>query len=88
MAKENVSESIKDGLTEADLTVQVAQKEGEALLAGIQALICAKDGVHAANLRNAAALCVRLDTVLFSLMNDVNCIAEKHGANYIEVPNV
>lgn len=75
-------ESVKSGLTEADCCVQEAQKHGEAVLAGIQALIQSKEGTHTANLRNAEVLCERLDSILFSLMNDVNCIAERHGAHY------
>ena len=86
MAIANVAQgetgTLKSGITEMDMTVQAAQKEGEALLAGIQALIRDKAGVQTANLRNAEALCERLDSVLFSLMNDINCLAEKHGAEY------
>jgi hypothetical protein len=92
MAKANVAQSeavtIKSSITEIDMTVQTAQKEGEALVAGIQALIRAQDGIHTANLRNAEALCERLDSVLFSLMNDVNCMAERHDAHYMEAVHV
>lgn len=86
MAKENVAQSdavsIKSSITEMDMTVQAAQKEAEALVAGVQALIRAKVGVQAVNMRNADALCDRLEAVLFSLMNDINCMAERHGAEY------
>ena len=92
MASENVSQSgdapIKGTITEIDMTVQTAQKEGEALVAGIQALIRARDGTHTANLRCAEMLCERLDSVLFSLMNDVNCMAERHDAHYMEEAHV
>ena len=87
MASDNVAQSgdtsIKGTITEIDMTVQTAQKEGEALVAGIQALIRDKDGTHTANLRCAEALCERLDSVLCSLMNDVNCMAERHQAHYM-----
>ena len=56
----------------------------EALLSGIQALIRSKDGVQAVNLRNADLLCESLDSVMFSLLNDVNCMAERHDAHYDE----
>lgn len=86
MASENVAQSeavtMKRSITEIDMTVQAAQEEGEALVSGIQALINAKDGTPTANLRSARVLCERLGTVLFNLMNDVNCMAERHGAHY------
>lgn len=84
MMNQHTIESVKSSLTEADGCVQEAQKVGEALLSGIQALIQSKEGTHTANLRNAAVLCERLDTILFTLMNDVNCIAERHGAHHDE----
>lgn len=84
MAKENVTQSEKSTITEIDRTVQDAQRRGEALLSGIQALIRSKDGVQAVNLRNADLLCESLDSVMFSLLNDVNCMAERHDAHYDE----
>lgn len=84
MAKENVTQSEKSTITEIDRTVQDAQKRGEALLSGIQALIRSKDGIKAANLRNADVLCESLDSLMFSLLNDVNCMAERHDAHYDE----
>jgi hypothetical protein len=86
MAKENVAQgnlaSVKRSLTEMDMTVQHAQKEGAALLAGIQALISDKDCTNRTNIQSADVLCERLDGILFSLMNDINCMAEQHGAHF------
>ena len=92
MAKANVAQSeadsIKSSITEIDMTVQTAQKECEALVAGIQALIRAKDRTQTSNLRNAVELCEQLDSVLLGLMNDVNCVAERHEAHYMEAVHV
>jgi hypothetical protein len=92
MANANVAQSdassMKRSITEIDMTVQIAQKQAEALVSGVRALLSSKGGVQSVNLRSADVLCESLDSVLFSLMNDVNYMAERHGAHYMEDASV
>jgi hypothetical protein len=75
-------ESLRSGLTEVDQCCQEAQANAEALLSGIRALIKLKDDQTGVNLDNAAKLCEQVDAIFYSLMNDINCIAERNDAAY------
>ena len=79
MARENVAQYAITNLTEADRCCQAAQSEGEAVISGMKALLKQGDRL---SVSHAEKLCDRIDSIFFSLMNDINCIAERHDAHY------
>ena len=92
-APKSTPEALKKSLTEADMVCQDAQAKAEAILLNIKALLkqsddalsCGRTCSDTMNRDTAANLCEQVDAIFYSLMNDINCIAEEHNANYREV---
>lgn len=78
----NSTKAMQDSLNEADRVSQSTHLQIEAATASIRLMLREPDS---GSMRiRIKSLCEHIDMQSFHLMNELNCIAEVHDANYID----